>query len=133
MRLKVFAGGCGDGEGTHISAYLFLMQSENDENLQWPMRGIFSVELLNQEGDQNHKPGSICYEEKTTKNYNSKVGKGRASSGWGWNKLFKLQDIEKESLPPHTEYLKDDTLYFRVTMTRKISSSKTWLAGAIPS
>ena len=31
---------------------LFLMQSENDENIEWPMRGIFSVRLLNQEGDQ---------------------------------------------------------------------------------
>ena len=103
--LNVFAGGCGDGEGTHISAYLFLVKSKNDENLKWPMRGIFFVKMLNQEGDQTHKPGSISYEEKTAKKYNSKVGKSRTSSGWDWNKLFKLQNIEKESLPPKTEYL----------------------------
>ena len=88
MFLNVFAGGCGDGEGTHISAYLFLMQSENDDNLKWLMRGIFSVELLNQEGDQNHKPGSMCYEEKTAKNYNSKVSKGvHQKDGAGLNFL----------------------------------------------
>ena len=109
------------------------MGSEKYENLEWPMRGIFSVKLLNQEEDQNHKPGSICYEEKTEKNYNSKISKGRASSGWGYNKLFKLQNIEKESLSPKTGNLKNDTLYFQVTITKKISNSKAWLAGAIPS
>ena len=133
MCLKIFAGGCANGEGTHISAYLFLVQSENDGNLEWPMRGIFSIELLNQERDKNHIHGSIYFEETIAKNYNSKVRKGRASSGWGWNKLFKHQDLEKESLPPQTEYLKDDTIHFRATMTKKISMSKAWLAGAIPS
>ena len=73
----------GNGKGTHISAYLIVMQGENDENLEWPMRGIFSIELLNQERDKNHKPGSIRFEGATAKDYNSKVSKGRAACGLG--------------------------------------------------
>ena len=133
MCLNIEAGGYEDGEGTHISACLFLMAGENDENLEWPMRGTFSIELLNQKEDQNHKKRSLCFKATEADDYNSKVSKGRASSGWGWNTFFKHQDLEKESLPPQTEYIKDDTLYFRVTMTKKISNSKAWLAGAIPS
>ena len=48
MCLNIASGGCGAGKGTHISAYLYLMAGENDKNLEWPMRGTFSIELLNQ-------------------------------------------------------------------------------------
>ena len=54
MCLHIYPGGHGDGEGTHISAYLYLMAGENDDHLEWSMRGIFSIEVLNQEEDQNH-------------------------------------------------------------------------------
>ena len=33
MCLRVYAGGYGEGKGTHISAYLFLMAGDNDETL----------------------------------------------------------------------------------------------------
>ena len=133
MCLKVFAGGYGDGEGEYISANLCLMAGVNDQNLEWPMRGVFSVELLNQEQDENHKQSSIRFNQPNPEEWNSKVDKGRAPYGWGIHKLFKHQDLEKGSIPSHTQYLKNDTLYFRVTMTKKISDSKPWLAGAISS
>ena len=133
MCLNIDAGGIGNGKGTYISAFLYLMAGENDENLEWPMRGTFSIELLNQKEDQSHKQRSLCFKDTEADSHNSKVSKGRASSGWGWNTFLKHQDLEKESLPPKTQYLKDDTLYFRVSMTKKISNSKAWLAGAIPS
>ena len=60
--LKFVQGNVRTVNGTHISAYLFLVhvQCENEGNLEWPMRGFFSVKLLK---DQNRKPGSICFEE----------------------------------------------------------------------
>ena len=113
--------------------FLYLMAGENDENLEWPMRGTFSIEVLNQKEDQNHHNCSVWFKETEANNYNGKVSKGQALSGWGGQKVVKYQDLEGESLPSRTQYLKDDTLYFRVTMTNKVSTSKPWLAGAIPS
>ena len=55
MCLRVDAGGNGDGKGTHILVSLYLMAGENDANLEWPMRGTFSIVMLNQEKDGNHK------------------------------------------------------------------------------
>ena len=133
MCLSVDAGGYADGKGTHISAFLYLMAGENDENLEWPMRGTFSIEMLNQEKDGNHKQYSTYFDETDAKDHNSKVTEGRGSTGWGKVKFVEYQDLENELLPPQTQYLKDDTLYFRVTMTEQISKSKPWLAGATSS
>ena len=94
------------------------------------MRGVFSTELLNQERDQNHKRHLVHFDEAVPLQYVSKVSKGHASCGWGLHTLFKHQDLQIEVLPFHTQYLKDDTLYIRVTMTERISTSKPWLAGA---
>ena len=133
MCLNISAGGYGTGEGTHISAFLFLMAGENDENLEWPMRGTFSIELLNQKEDQNHKQHSVEFDETEEDDHNSKVREGRAQIGWGFHKFVEFQDLEGESLRFKTQYLKDDTLYFRVTMTEVMSTSKPWLAGVIQS
>ena len=133
MCLIVYAGGNGDGEGTHISAFLYLREGENDEDLEWPMRGTFSIELLNQEEDQNHKKQSVSFDETEENEWNSKVSNGRVLSGWGKHKFVGYEELKEESLPSQTQYLKDSTFYFRVTMTEKVSTSKPWLAGAIPS
>ena len=131
MCLRVDAGGAKDGKGTHISAFLYLMAGENDEILEWPMRGIFSIELLNQEEDQNHKEYSVKYVDTKDENWNSRVSKGYAPTGIGRHRLIEHQELESQFLPSQTQYLKKDNLYFRVTMTEKLSGSKPWLAGAI--
>ena len=142
MCLRVHPGGNGDGKGTHISAFLYLMAGENDEILEWPMRGIFSIELLNQIQDGNHKMCSVAFCETNANEQNSKVSKGRAPNGWGRPKFVEHKDIEDNVALPglipripllRTQYLTDDILYFRVTMTEQMSKSKPWLAGAIPS
>ena len=58
MYLKVYATGYGDGEDTHISVFLYLMKGPFDDKLEqsghWPLRGTFTIELLNQLNDSDH-------------------------------------------------------------------------------
>ena len=58
MWLKVITAGNGDGEGIHVSVYLYLMKGPHDDELEqsghWPLRGTFTVELLNQLDDSDH-------------------------------------------------------------------------------
>ena len=129
--LNVDAAGTLGGENAHVSTFLFLMEGPNDNILEWPMRGKFSIELLNQEKDEDHKLGTISLAEKEGTGYNSRVKHGRAPEGFGRPKFMSHKDLEGDSLPPITKYLKEDTLYFRVTMTEMESSSKAWLAGAL--
>ena len=58
MCLMVYVSGDGNGAGTHVSIYLFLMRGPYDDELQrldrWPLRGVFTIILLNQCGYGNH-------------------------------------------------------------------------------
>ena len=53
MCLKVYPGGIREGAGDHISVELYLMKGPHDDRLQqsghWPLRGNFSVHLLDQQ------------------------------------------------------------------------------------
>ena len=48
MCLKVYANGCGDGEDTHVSVYVYLMKGEFDDDLKWPfpLDGLVTIELI---------------------------------------------------------------------------------------
>ena len=65
MCIKVYAGGVGDGKGTHVSVYLHLMKGEHDDKLEqsghWPLRGTFIIELLNQLSDKDHHSHKMTF------------------------------------------------------------------------
>ena len=54
MCLMVFANGYGDGAGTHLSVYVYLMKGEHDDKLTWPFRGDITIQLVNQYKGQDH-------------------------------------------------------------------------------
>ena len=49
MCLSVDANGYGDGKGTHVSVFVYLMRGEFDDDLQWPFCGDITVELHHQQ------------------------------------------------------------------------------------
>ena len=65
MCLTVYANGCGDGKGTHVSAFAQLMRGEFDDNLEWPFRGDVTVAMLNQLEDNYHNTRTIRFSETT--------------------------------------------------------------------
>ena len=54
MCLNVDANGYGEGEDTHMSVYVYLMQGNKHINLKWPFKGTIKVSLLNQLKDGQH-------------------------------------------------------------------------------
>ena len=45
MCLRVDANGEGDGRGTHVSVFVYLMRGEFDDDLKWPFSGKITVQL----------------------------------------------------------------------------------------
>ena len=118
MCLLLYANGNGDGEGTHISVYLQILHGPHDDQLDWPLKGTFIVELLNQLEDKNHQRKSFNY---SSDGEHCKPGGG----GWGCRTFIKLSGLDF-NWSWNTQYLKDDRLYIRVAP--KIESSpKPWL------
>ena len=53
-RLLIYLNGDGIGKSTHMSVYISLMPGASDDNLQYPLVGKFTIELLNQLKHKNH-------------------------------------------------------------------------------
>ena len=115
MCIRVDADGAGSGHSTHVTPSAKLLEGAYDSSLSWPFMGTVTFTLLNQLADDNHHSEILVYETK----YNANVG-----SCWG-----KLQFISHSALShdpvKNTQYLKNDTLYFRVTVV--VGDNKPWL------
>ena len=139
MCLCVYANGI---SGTHVSGSVHLMRGDNDDNLKWPFKGTIKVSLLNQLEDGQHhtmrlwppdcdipkdasgrvtegeravsgfgKPQFISHQDLS---YRPKVTEGeRADTGWGQAKFIPQEDLIYCSIK-NCQYLKDDTMFFRV-------------------
>ena len=125
--LKIYPNGIYSGRSTHLSVYVNLMPGANDDTLEFPFRGTFTITLLNQLKDDNHHTVSLIKENGSEKLYCSRKYK-LDDSGWGENKFIShtVVGFNQDCKTPQ-QYLYDDTLYFRVNV--KISSkTKPWLA-----
>ena len=72
IMLEVYASGYSNGKGTHVSVFLRLMRGPYDNELQqsghWPLRGTFTIELLNQFNDNDHYKCEVIFSTYTSMN-----------------------------------------------------------------
>ncbi|XP_003390492.1 PREDICTED: TNF receptor-associated factor 5-like [Amphimedon queenslandica] len=123
MSLRVDVNGDRDGKGTHVSCFIYLMAGEYDDILEWPFQGEVTIELLNELEDKNHKKCTLSFNESTPDISKQRVKEGR-NTGWG-KKFISHEELEYDPAT-NCQYLKDDSLYFRVSV--KITpKTKPWL------
>ncbi|XP_003388776.1 PREDICTED: TNF receptor-associated factor 5-like [Amphimedon queenslandica] len=125
MSLNVDVNGYGDGKGTHVSCFICLMAGEYDDILEWPFQGEITIELLNQLEDKNHMKRIIPFNESTPPEQKQRVNEGR-STGLGHHR-FISHEVLKYNPFTNRQYLKDDSLYFRISI-KVTSKTKPWLA-----
>ena len=114
MCLCVDVAGHGDGKGTHLSMFLYLMKGSHDDELTWPLRRKLEIKLLNQISDSEHYLVTLNYHDVDDKDVVSRVTEGdRAEYGWGYHQFISNGDLHKTT--PTCQYLKDDCLFFQVT------------------
>ena len=77
MCLRIDAAGYGDGKSTHVSVYLYLMTGPHDDQLEqsgnWPLRGTFTIELLNQLNNSDHYTHIVQFTTYTGGNFANRV------------------------------------------------------------
>ena len=114
--IRVDTNGNGDGEGTHVSVFAYLMKGDNDDSLTWPFTGIVTVALLNQLEDKNHHTETITFPAHNV--VSKRVTKGERGVGLGHHEFMAHSDLQEN-------YLVDDTLFFRVSVD--VHNYKPWL------
>ena len=113
MCVNVVPNGDGDGKGTHVSIYTYMMQGPFDDYLKWPFRGEITIQIVNQVGDHHHAERIIDYNDETPDDIAGRVTDKEGGYGWGYDDFLahnKLQYNAKRQ----TQYLKDNTLHIRV-------------------
>ena len=123
MCICVYANGEGTGKGTHVSVFAHLMKGDNDDSLTWPFTGSVNFELLNQLEDKNHHTytlGPFPADSEASK----RVVEGERGIGRGYAQFFSYNELDYNS-DNNCQYLKDDTLIFRVSV--QVPDYKPWL------
>ena len=114
--LQVDANGSGNGQGTHVSVYATLMRGEHDQHLQWPFTGKFTIELLNFREDKRHHtkilPITSDFGFVRVTDRQQQYGRSR-----GWPQFISHSSLPYNSTT-NTEYLRDDCLRLRVSVTK---------------
>ncbi len=113
--LVVYANGRNHGANTHISVYLDITEGQDDEYLTWPFEGSVKVELLNQLQHRNHVSNAIYF-------LNDDCVSGRmveSNAPIGWGKEQFISNKEMANISSKRQYLRSDTLYFRITSVEK--------------
>jgi hypothetical protein len=114
-------------DGKYVSATAFLMAGVADDDLKWPFREDITIELMNQASSSRWNPLSYfrskkeshfkTFQFKTTRvpKSNRRVTSGeRALDGLRISRFIAHDNLENDS-KEGTQYLKDDTLKFRIS------------------
>lgn len=113
MHLNVDANGYGDSRGTHMSVWLCLAKGPHDDNLTWPLRGRFEIQVLNQVKDKRHHAMIIVYGDEIPDNYAGRItGKDKADVV-GEDSFISHEDLYNNTT--NCQFLKDDCVYFKIT------------------
>ena len=140
MCLRVDAAGYDCGEGTHVSVYLYLMKGSHDDKLEqsghWPLRGTFTIELLNQKIDYDHYSRMVQLHPHLCSKCTNRVLDGMMANSGRGRPQFISHDILVHS---DNGYLVSDSLTFRISykdtgppyqvapVTFELTHFSTWL------
>ena len=115
------------GDRKQITCGLCLLPGEHDDLLEWPLRGEFTLELLNQIKDSHHYSKIVKYTNNEETEYNSRVIGRENGKRWGFVEFISHPQLQ-HTKSTNCQYLMNDTLYFRVTAIKvNKSQSKPWL------
>ena len=98
-----------------MSAFIYLMRGDNDDNLTWPFNGTIRVSLLNQLENGQHCTREMWSPDVDLPEHTSgRVTKGvRADFGNGQHRFISHQEL-RSPCNKNQQFLKDNTLFFRV-------------------
>ena len=116
MAIQVFPNGHSRAKDKFVTVSSWFIQY--DTKLNWPIVGKVTLTLLNQLEDNNHH--TMIFDIKSTDNIKAESWR----DSWGYLQFVPHSELAHDPVK-NTQYLKDDTLYFRVSVD--IPDHKPWL------
>ena len=114
--LHININGYREDRETYLSVWLHLMEGEYDDELTWPLTGMFKIMLLNQINDSEHYREVVVYNENTHAGGHAdrviRCGISVPKNGWGKQKFISYKDLHR--VFSTCRFLKDDSVFFQV-------------------
>ena len=110
--LHVYPNGNGSGKGTHVTVGLNLMRGPNDDNLVFPMSGIFTFQILNWKENDHHHKNSVEFDKSTPEKYRQRITDSDRGPGWGYTKFVAQSELKGNN---EKLYLKDDKICVKIS------------------
>ena len=126
MCICVLANGDTKNKGTHVSVSAYCVKGENDDHLSWPFTGKVTVELLNQLENKNHHSTSIDIKFSQDDRVSHVANEETLRGGLGTPRYISHSALNYNAAKK-CQYLRNDSLYFRISVVDAKSSSKPWL------
>ena len=108
----VYARGNGEITHDHVFVYLLLLKGPHDNQLviqqsgDWPIKGTFTVELLNQLNDSNHRSNEVAFTcNAVTCNFTAAKLYSPAGHSTSHKTIYQIT----------SDCLQNDSLYFRIS------------------
>ena len=99
---------------SYISICVLLMRGEYDDHLHWPIKGILTLQLMNQLNDDNHTPPlDIEFDGSDHSSNCQRVIVGERSDIENYRKFIHFKNLA-EDVRKGQHYGKDDALVFKV-------------------
>ena len=114
MTLGVYPNGDGPGKGTHISAFLYLMEGEHDHDLPFPLSGIFTIKLLSWKQDKGHTIFTVAFDETTPMVHREKVTADKKITESGLGRFCFMSHTKLMEESSDHQYLFQDKLCFQI-------------------
>ena len=99
------------GDGRYITLDLHLMKGEFDEQLHWPLKADFQVQLLKWDAEEGHHTTTISFNDHTPQESSQQVRESEmATKGVECKNFISLGQLKRV-------YLKEDKCRFRISTT----------------
>ena len=109
--LCVIPNGYGCYKGAHVSVGICLMRGPNDDNLQFPINGIFTLQMLNWKEDNHHCEKSIAFDDDIPIKHRQQVLTGDRADSWGKGDFMSHNELRTSN----SRYLDNDRMCFRIS------------------
>ena len=116
----VYPNGSGSGKGTHLTVGFNLMKGPNDDHLQFPVAGFYTITLMNWKEDKHHVTRYADYSDNMLDKYNTRVTKGEKGACWGLPTFLSHSELERTDV----QFVKDDKICFKISFQPLLSAGK---------
>ncbi len=117
MSVAIACNGEQSCKGTHVSVFVRLLEGSCDASLSWPFLGTVTFTLLNQLSNRDHHTTM-------TLEYNKNSKFGYAHKNYRYINFISQSALSHDP-EKNTQYLKNDSLCFRVSV--QVKDYKPWI------